>query len=213
MTFYNIFQNNRKEQTRKLKIIVDRREKNSLVPSELMKLGMEAEFKHLEVGDYIVNNWIVERKTLSDLQSSIINKRIFTQLNNLQFTKSLLILEGSSDLIIHENAIRGFLLALVTEFKVPFIITKDEKDTARFLYLLAKKTEGKEISLRQARIFKTKEEQKQFILEGFPYVGPVKAKALIKRFSSINNIVNASEEELKEILGKQAKDFISLISE
>ena len=48
---------------------------------------------------------------------------------------------------------------------------------------------------------------KQFIIEGFPGIGPMNAKKLLERFKTIKEIVNASEEELKEILGKKSEVF------
>jgi len=67
--------------------------------------------------------------------------------------------------------------------------------------VLAKRLERgpKEISLRaKKRIFSAKEQQ-QIILEGFPGIGPSLAKAMLKKFGSIQKIINASLEELKEI--------------
>ena len=60
-----------------IKIIIDHREKNSLVSSELHKKGYEIEFQQLKVADYLVNDIAIERKTVSDFKSSIINKRMF----------------------------------------------------------------------------------------------------------------------------------------
>ena len=51
----------------------------------------------------------------------------------------------------------------------------------------------------------------QFILEGFPNVGPKKAKALLEKFGSLKEIINANEEELREILGGRAGDFKKLV--
>jgi len=51
----------------------------------------------------------------------------------------------------------------------------------------------------------------QFILEGFPGIGPTTAKKLLKKFKSIKKIINASEEELKEILGKKTETFLKII--
>ena len=48
------------------KIIVDNRERNSLVPSELIKMEIPIEFQQLKVADYIINNTAIERKTISD---------------------------------------------------------------------------------------------------------------------------------------------------
>ena len=43
----------------KTEIIVDYREKNSLVISNLIKLGFEIEFKELKIGDYIIKDIII----------------------------------------------------------------------------------------------------------------------------------------------------------
>ena len=142
MNFYNIFskEKNKEEKKEKVKIIIDNREKNSLVPSELIALNFNIQFEQLTLGDYIVNNHIIERKTLNDLQSSIINKRIFSQLQDLQQTNSLLIIEKGQNntQIIHPNALKGFLLSLSTDYKVPFIFSEDEKDTALYISILAR---------------------------------------------------------------------------
>src|SRR3989344_7128673 len=217
MTFFDIFSKEKVKEEKKIKIVVDNREKNSLVISELMNMGFELEFTQLAVGDYIVNGVAIERKTISDLKSSIINKRIMQQLIELKQNEDyVLLLEGIMDEgiygpPIHENAFRGFLLAIALEYKVPMIFTQDAKDTAKYISVLAKKSDKKEYSLRASRIFRTEEEQIQFILEGFPNVGPVSAKGLIKKFGSLKGIVNASVEELEEILGKRAGEFKKLV--
>lgn len=216
--FHNIF-SKKKEKTEKetkSKIIIDNREKNSLVPAELSALGCEIEFQQLNIADYLVNNIAIERKTLSDLKSSIINKRIFSQIQELkQYPSCLLLVEGLSDRlyegVIHENALRGFLISAVLDNKIPLIFTKNERDSAVYLSLLAKKKNNKEISIRPSKILFSREEQLQFILEGFPRIGPVKAKALLKKFCSLKNIVNASDSELEEILGKRTIEFKKLV--
>ncbi len=217
MAFHNIFSKKISLAPKNItKIIIDQREKNSLVPSELSLLNIPFEFQHLEVGDYIINNIAIERKSLSDLKSSIINKRIFTQMENLkQAPCPLLIIEGINEFmyqgIIHENALRGFILSTSLKYKMPVIFTQNEKDTALYLSLLAKNNKDKEISLRPSRIFSSKKEQIQFILEGFPNIGPKTADKLIKKFKSLKNIINADEKDLEEILGKKTKLFKELI--
>ncbi len=147
MALLNIFskkKNKKENNIEKIKVEIDFREKNSLVPSELMKLGLEIEFKQLLVGDYIIRGVVIERKTISDFKSSIINKRIINQLNELkQFDKSLLILEGINERMyeggIHENAFRGFLLTVGLVYKMPIIFTLNERDTAKYISILSKK--------------------------------------------------------------------------
>jgi Fanconi anemia group M protein len=216
MTFHNIFSSKKDKISEKQQetIIIDNREKNSLVPSELIKLNFNIQFEQLSLGDYIVNNTIIERKTLSDLQSSIINKRIFSQLQDLSKTSSLLIIEGNkneSKTTIHPNALKGFLLSLSIDYKLPFIFTENEKETAQFILILSKKKINKDISLRLSRSQLSIEEQKQFILEGFPGIGPTTAKKLLKEFKSLSNIFNSSELDLKKILGKRTTSFSSLL--
>ena len=57
-------------------IDIDNREKSSLIPSLLIKNQFPIEFKNLPVADYLINNTAIERKTISDLKSSIINKSL-----------------------------------------------------------------------------------------------------------------------------------------
>ena len=219
MPFHNIFSKEKESKVEnKIKIILDNREKNSLVASHLSNLGFQIEFQQLKVGDYLVNDVAIERKTISDLKSSIINKRIIQQLQELkQYPKNILIVEGISNEdiysgIIHENALRGFLLSVALEFQVPIIFTQNEKDTAKYLAVLAKKSPKTDFALRASKLFKSKEERLQFILEGFPNIGPAKAKALISQFKSLKNIIDSDEEQLKHILGSRTKDFLDLLS-
>lgn len=212
----NIFSKSKEPPKEKIKIQIDHREKNSLVPS-LLEKNFRIEWKQLPVADYIIKDIAIERKTVSDLKSSIINKRIISQLLELkQYPSHLLLVEGilDEDLYnsgIHENAFRGFLLSVALEFQTPIIFTHNERDTARYLEVLAKKTEKPESGIRASKIIKDKEQQKQFILEGFPNIGGTKAKKLLEKFGSLNKIFQASEEELSEILGKRAKEFKDLL--
>ncbi len=215
---FDIF-SRKKEKSEKVKIEVDHRERNSLVPSLLMKEGFEIDWKQLPVADYLINGVAIERKSVADLKSSIINKRIFQQLMELkQYAQSFLIVEGiiEEDLYsggVHENAFRGFLLSVVLDYRTPVIFTHDEKDSARYISVLARRKEKGESGIRASKIFLTREEQMQFILEGFPNVGAVKAKKLIEKFGSLKKIFNASEEELRDILGKRASEFLKILEE
>ena len=204
---------------KKLEITVDYREKNSLVISELIGLNFKIEFKQLPVADYIINNIAIERKTISDFKSSIINKRIMSQLLELkQYPKHLLILEGleSTDPYsgrLHENAFRGFILSVLTTYQIPIIFTLNEKDTAKYLSVLAKKQKTQESPIRASKIFLNKKERLQFILEGFPNIGPVASKKLLKKFGTLKKLTNASEKELKEIIGKKSNEMYKILNQ
>lgn len=215
MTFQNIFSNKKLKEEKKQVIIADNREKNSLVISELINLRNKVELKQLDIADYIVNNIAIERKTMSDLISSIIDKRIFSQLNNLkQYQQCLLILEQNNNQVsnINENVIKGFLLSVALKFKVPIIYTLNEKDTAKYISLIANKKKDGSSSIRPNKRAQTKEEQIQFILEGFPKIGPAKAKELIKEFKTLRNIANSSLDNLEKVIGKEGKEIYDLFN-
>jgi len=205
----------------KKKIIVDYREKNCLIPYELIDLGVDVEFKELKIGDYIAGDVIIERKTISDFISSMLNKRIFTQIEDLkQFESKLLIIEGieerelyndNSEGGVNANAIRGFLLSITLKHKIPIIFTKNSEDTAKYLFILLNKKEN-EMSLNAKKKARNKKEQIQFILEGFPGIGPKTAKKLLKEFGTLQNVINADMEQVKKIIGKKADSFIELIN-
>lgn len=199
-----------------LKIIADYREKNSLVIAELMHNQVEVEIKHLPVADFIIKNTAIERKTVSDFISSMINKRLLRQLEEIkQYPKPLLLIEGCEEQElyndeeggVHGNAIRGFLLHISLELQIPIIFTKDYEDTAKFLTLIAKKQQPNHIAIRAKKRVRNKREQLQFILEGFPNIGPATAKKLLKHYKTLKQIINTELEELKKLIGKKAEIF------
>ncbi|MFA4960924.1 MAG: ERCC4 domain-containing protein [Candidatus Pacearchaeota archaeon] len=202
----------------KIPIIVDTREKQSLITTNLIEKKANINLEKLEIGDYKIADVIIERKTFPDFVSSIIDKRLTEQLTNMKkYEKSLLIIEGFNynydKFKIHENAVRGMILSVAIDFQIPIILTQNEKDTANFLVIIAKKFEKpkQEYSIRNTKTLKTIQEKKQFILEGFPGIGPVATKNLIEKFGSIKNIINASEEQLKNILGKRYDSFKEIL--
>lgn len=225
--FHNIFKKitSRKDskEKSKLKIIADIHEKDSLILAELTSdKEIELIIQPLKIGDYLIGNTIIERKTISDFISSMISKRLIEQLNQMkQYPHQLLIIEGideqelyREDTKLNPNAIRGFILSIITNYQIPVIMTQDYKDTCKYLTVLAKQQlkPKTEISLH-SRIPKTIPEQKQYILEAFPNIGPVTAKKLLKEFKTLSNTINASEEELEKILRKRAKEFKNLLND
>jgi ERCC4-type nuclease len=207
----SISKENKKEEIKE-PIVIDYREKNSLVYSYLVKQSFPVEFKELKIGDYIVKDTVIERKTVNDFISSMLNHRLMNQIEELkQYENKLLIIEGISEQELYKedregvsaNAIRGFLLSILLKHKMPIIYSNDAEDTARFIGVLSKRKDT-EINLNAKKKTLNKKEQLQFIIESFPGVGPKKAKRLLEKFGSIQNIILAPTEDLKEILGVNA---------
>jgi len=203
----------------KQKIIIDHREKNSLVISELKELNFDIEFKQLKVADFLIKDVAIERKTVNDFLSSMKNKRLIRQLEEIQqYKNKLLIIEGfdEQDLYtdsenwdgIHPNAIRGFLLSILLKYNVPIIFSKNYEDTAKFISVIAKKKTNSEASLNVNKKTLNSKERLQFILEGFPGIGPKNSKKLLKEFKTLKNLFNADDDQLKNVLGKKADVLI-----
>lgn len=214
----NIFSNSpaKKIQTcpnPKIPIILDKRENNSLIKANLIEQSANFSEEILQIGDYLINDTILERKTYSDFTASITDKRLFNQIKEMQkYPTRYLILEGfdfSYKSRLHPNAVRGAILSIANQ--IPIIYTENETDTTKFLIQIAKRQDKptQDLSIRQTKSKLTKEQQKQFILEGFPEVGPTAAKNLLKKFDSLNQIFNATKKELNKILNKNQTEKLS----
>ncbi len=223
---FNIFlKNTQKEKiAERPRIQADYREKSSLIIPELVSLGVDSDIKELKVADYIVAGVAIERKTVSDFINSMKNGRLVSQLEELkQYESRLLIVEGideqdlysdnmpEENIGMHPNSVRGFLLSILLNYKTPIVFTKNYEDTARFISVLAKK-KPREAPLNVTKKFHDKKEQMQYILEGFPGIGPKTAKKLLKKFKTIREIMNLPEEELRKELGKKADNFVRIIN-
>ena len=91
---------------------------------------------------------------------------------------------------------------IVIDMKVPVVYTKDFRETAEFMITIAKREQEentKEFGIRGERKPLSDTELQEYITSGLPGVGPSLAKSLLDKFKSIENIVNASEDELKDV--------------
>lgn len=214
---YDIFCKNNKKYNKleNKSIIIDIHEKNSLVPCELKSLGINIVFKSLKIGDYIVNNIIIERKTMNDFYSSMLSGRMDNQIENLnQFEKRLLIIEGDIiDLVdkkINKNIIYGKILSVLLKNNLPIIFTKDSSETAKYLQVLANKKEKNNSQIYKKRST-TIIERKSRVLESFPGIGRKTAKKLLEKYNTLENIFNSTEDELNKIIKSKSKNFMDIL--
>ena len=202
--------------SKEIKIVCDHRENASSVLSELISLStkeikVKLSREQLSVGDYqISDDIVIERKTLADLETSIIDGRIFSQLQDLSAIKrSSLIIEGDPFLLytskrINGKAIIGLITSIGLNYRIPIFFTRNQKQTALFLYTMAKKEQltNNNTTDSKLRYQKTKMSGSQFqlfIMQSFPDVGPTLAKSILKEFKSIKNISNATIDDLKKV--------------
>lgn len=206
-----------------VKIYADHRESQNSRVVALLKKQCSVKEKQLKVGDYILSDHVgCERKTCNDFVKSITDRRLFSQMENMKnsFEKPLLIIEGT-DLFtnngVHPEAIRGALASVAVDYQIPIIWTETQADTARQLYMIAKREQldmKKGISIRGKRKNMTKSEAQEFLISGLPNINKEKSRRLLKKFGSPERVFRASEGELKEADGigdELAKQIRSLL--
>jgi Fanconi anemia group M protein len=203
----DIFKKSKEKEKVKTNIVIDFREKNSLVPSELINQDCSVDFKQLEIGDYLSGKYVIERKTIPDLQSSLISKRIFSQIDNLKSQKNpILIIEGKQDWKLNKKAFYGIILFIIKS-NIFIIFSDNPKETANYIKLFSIENKQKDFSFRFNKKTDSKKEIAEYVLQGFPGIGPSTSKKLLNKFGSLRKIFLASQQELENVLGKKYLDF------
>jgi len=188
------------------KIIVDDREADGEAIPALEKLGAKIEVKRIPVGDFILGEvCAAERKTRADFESSIVDGRLFDQARDLtaNYVKPLLVVTGEKFERLNKNALRGALLSLAMDYRLPVIFVKDEEALARLLFHAAQReqSERKELRLQAEKRPFSLEEHQRFLVESLPGVGPELAKRLLAHFKRVENVFTATDEELVQVEG------------
>lgn len=194
-------------------VIADDRETPSRVVEALRLAGAALEIAHLENGDYAIGDRIlVERKTARDFVDTLVERDLLGQLRALADAapKPILIIEGG-DLYghrqIHPNAIRGALAAITVDMGITLLYTADERETADFLLVLARREEGArgERIAHPRKSHRSVREQQEYVLSAFPEVGPRTARALLEAFGSLIGVLSAEPAALEAVPGVGAK--------
>lgn len=210
----------------KPKIFADFREKASDVLKELDYNGIvELELSKLNVGDFILSERVaLEFKNTRDFVNSIIDGRLLPQIRDLKenYLKPVLIIQGEdifSQANIHENSIRGIIIAITVGFGVPIIFSKDAKETAKYIQTIALRENMqklKDTSPHGNRKQMALKEAQKYIVSAIPGVGPTLSEPILKRFKTIKNIANASEKdflEIEKIGEKKARSIFEIFNE
>ena len=194
---------------KKLRIVVDEREKKSGIPDLLKEIGINLEIKTLPVGDYIVApETVVERKTISDLISSIFDGRLFDQCNRLKehYQFPILLIEGDISEIekLTENpfVFYGAISSIVIDFKIPVIPTPSASHTSKLLIsMCSRKDTTNGPFIKKIRKSNNLQKQQLSILCSLPGVGEKTAIRLLEKFGTPLKILNSSVTELSKVGG------------
>jgi len=189
------------------RIIVDERERPSGVPDELRSLGAPIEYRVLDVADYVVGSYAVERKSVRDFVSSLYSGRLFDQAHRLgeAYQTSMLLVEG--DLWEELKRVRsprslwGAIISSVLDFGLNIFFTPNGKQTAQFLFTLgsggrhSKGSSGPPIVVRKPRSQDLNRLQLS-VLSALPGIGPHMAGQLLGHFGSLRKVFSASMTEI-----------------
>jgi Fanconi anemia group M protein len=207
---------------KKVKIVADNREPDEICDC-LEALGAELEVKQLELGDYLLSDrLLVERKTRTDFEASILDGRLFSQAADLTAAvpRVVVIVEGSPDYESRLNraSLLGAYSSLISDFGCALFFTRSQSATAEMLFALAKHDQlakARALPVYAKRKAKTLSEQQRAVVEALPNVGPKLAESLLQYFDTVENVMSAPESELREVgkIGeKTAKELRKMLS-
>jgi len=189
-------------------IIIDVRENKSSIKNYLESLDAMVKVLPLKVGDFICSERVcVERKTGDDFISSIVDGRLFQQAEELKdnFSKPIILIEGDYYKGgMNESAIKAALASLILNYEIPVIMTKDEDETARTIFWLAKREQiisNVGIGIKGRKKPKRLKDLQEHVISGLPGVSVILSKRILRKFKTIKNLANATEKELIEVDG------------
>jgi len=191
------------------RVIVDEREKASGVSEMLQDFGLMVEHRMLEVGDYIVSGYAIERKESRDFVSSLYSGRIFDQAHRLRETyeNPVLVVEGDiaslMDLKIKPRVYWGALTTLTFNYGLRVFFTLDTTQTAHLIYTLIRR---RPLKLREPIVKKKPkvdnlEKAQLLTVSTLPGIGPKLADRLLRDFETVRRVFMASIAELSTVKG------------
>lgn len=190
-------------------VYVDAREKTSII-NNLIQMGIPTKIENLEIGDYIVGNHIIERKTIDDLAKSTFDGRIFSQLkalSNIHGKKLIIVIEGrKTDFLRYSSrkTLLGILYSILIDFGIPVYFSEDERETTELIsYLYSKSIDKREKTEKMRYEKKPKDiyEIQKFVLSGIPGIDSKIAERILEKFGNLRNVANASITQLMEVKG------------
>ncbi len=188
-----------------LRIIVDHREPPE-IKKRLIKLGMEIKEEQLDIADYVLSDTVAcERKTGADLISSLMDNRLFEQIDRLieTYDQPILILENlekafeRTEWKKRKKHVFGALTYIFLRRQVPVVPTTRKSETAILLNRIASWTQEEKtdpLIARKSPKKRTLRDDQLFFLQGLYNTGQKKGEILLDSFG------NSPEEVLNSIL-------------
>jgi len=185
-------------------ILIDSNEPSE-IERELKLRGIETRRERLPIGDFIVGRNLIERKSYSDLVTSLNRGRLYYQIGSLLEAKK----SGYRCILIIENLnfrpIPIGLLVRLIELEVFPLELNERKKLIEILASLSqrskKKSDRPRLPFLKSKKKLSLKERKKELLRCIPGVGSRKAELLLDNFDSIKELSNANLEELRKVVG------------
>jgi len=185
---------------------VDNRERPSGIPDLLQERGLDIMFQNLDVADYLVGGYAIERKSARDFVTSLYSGRLFDQARRLTsvYEVPILIVEGDISPVLADmanpRAYLGALVSLTLKFKMRSFFTTEREQTVDLIQVIARQHVRRgeprtPIIVRKPKI-ETMADAQLAVLEALPGIGPVLADRLLRKFGTLGDVLDASEAEL-----------------
>ncbi|WP_265109491.1 DEAD/DEAH box helicase [Halosolutus halophilus] len=196
-----------------IEIVADQREMDANIARDLSRREeIEVRLETLDVGDYVASDRVVvERKSVADFVDSLVgaDRSVFEQVGAMarHYSRPIVIVEGEGlyeQRDVHPNAVRGALSSLAVDFGASVLRTEDETETMELLAVIAgreQETADREVSVHGEKQSKTLAEQQEYVVSSIAEIGPVTARSLLSEFGTVEEIMIASEDELREAEG------------
>ncbi|WP_159902539.1 DEAD/DEAH box helicase [Salinirussus salinus] len=196
-----------------VEVVADQRELDSTIARDLStRDGVETRLETLAVGDYVLSDRVVvERKTVADFLDTLTggDRSLFEQVGDAarHYERPVVVIEGEGlygERNVHPKAIHGALASLAVDFGASVLRTADEGETADLLEVVAEREQvesDREVSVHGEKQSRTLAEQQEYVVAAIAEVGPVTARALLEEFGSVEAVMTADEEALREAEG------------
>lgn len=204
-----------------IRIICDTAESRCGIPGMLSaRPNISTELRDLDLGDYqIGDRAVIERKSSVDFIASIMDRRIFAQMEMMTASCDLavVLVEGdvfASRAAIEPAALEGALSWIAVLSGAQLMFSGSIEQSASMIAMMARhhqKGLGYIPALRSGKPTASQASViTRYVLEGLPGVGSATAIALAKRFQTIQAVANASLEELKSVEGVGQKTALKV---
>jgi ERCC4-type nuclease len=194
-----------------IRVVADDRENAGGVIGQLRVFAEVAlEVRRLDVGDFIVaDHFVVERKTLGDFATSVVDARLFRQAATIAIgsRRGLMILEGPAvrarELGVAREALQGALITVSVFYGLAVLRAQNAAETARLIVYLGRQAQqlARGALPRPGYRPKGRRARQLFILQGLPGIGPERAARLLDRFGSVAAIAAAAATDLAAVDG------------